>query len=337
MTVSFYYHTVPTDPNERKALYRIARIIHAYDRLASNQHIAVIANINPSRDKALKKHKLTQLDALILSKTGICLVELKHLYEPFDGRNPNGRWMIHSSRKPVESGAARNPYKQVQRARHVWQPFLHHILVRSLSNRNWSSLPHIQSLLLFHPFLHPKSRLMPLGKADMWLQIGGMENVARMLFADETNLKFSNQEIDQIAATLNAKLWAELHYVAHSHAGFLSVSEPDGSRIIYPIGYGDSFTIGRSRNNNIQVSKHYQYVSSFHAQIDARQGIVQVRDLNSRHGILLNGQMVRTRPYHLKHKDWLVLGPMGTNSCLLTYYSQHLYKASARTTSSTVG
>ena len=100
--------------------------------------------------------------------------------------------------------------------------------------------------------------------------------------------------------TAKAVQYKDAHQVTVSRLILLK----QGSEASFPLT-GDTYTIGRHRNNDIVISD--PKVSSFHARVDrGPEGFVLV-DLKSRNGCFVNNKRVETGP--LSNGDELKMGP----------------------------
>jgi pSer/pThr/pTyr-binding forkhead associated (FHA) protein len=83
------------------------------------------------------------------------------------------------------------------------------------------------------------------------------------------------------------------------------LEELDGSPRIYLLSSNKRIAIGRALGNDIEIID--PNVSRRHAEIFADPTGYFIRDLNSSHGVQVNGHKI-DRPYHLSHGDRIVLG-----------------------------
>ena len=291
MPISFYFHTEVEDMNERRALYRVARLLDQRFRPKTAQHVALIANVKPKRTA-----QMTQLDALILAENTVALVEFKNNPDPFDGSDPDGYWMIDDTDFYVSGGSSINPYRQAQRAHERWRAFF----VRNMDkvvpdahrqkNLNWH---HLNGYVLFHPYLHERSRerLMHPGKDHLWLSFGSIDEVLQFMFTGRPDLRLTPHEIETFArGVFKGQPWHELVDLLREFVGYVKVEQPNGPPIAYPLLAYDDLTIGRSHHNRIIIPEAFGHASSHHLRLVTQKKSVMAIDLNSTHGSFLDGE-----------------------------------------------
>ena len=71
---------------------------------------------------------------------------------------------------------------------------------------------------------------------------------------------------------------------------FLRVSDPVAGRQVVPLVTGERITLGRAPSNRIVV--HDERASRFHAEVFSTDSGWMIRDLDSRNGTLLEGQLL---------------------------------------------
>src|SRR6516225_4329043 len=71
---------------------------------------------------------------------------------------------------------------------------------------------------------------------------------------------------------------------------------------------GPKFKIGRGETCHLRPNS--EQVSREHAEFEIGAGTVQVRDLGSRNGTLVNGKALTTEAYKLKDRDLVQVGPL---------------------------
>jgi FHA domain len=71
---------------------------------------------------------------------------------------------------------------------------------------------------------------------------------------------------------------------------------------------GPKFKIGRGETCHLRPNS--EQVSREHAEFEIGSGTVQVRDLGSRNGTLVNGKALTTESYALKDRDLVQVGPL---------------------------
>lgn len=312
MPVKFYRHTPVRNPNERRALYRVARLLYQSYAHRESDFILVanIENLFPG---------LPQLDALLFSDEGVSVLEFKDCFDPIDGENPNGRWFIRGTRHQVESGAFRNPYKQARNALTKWKRFF-----QTQSNKltdpfrrdqiidGWRQL---SVCVLFHPYLHPDSKITIRGQDKFWLSFQSIDEIVAHPFRrGPTRLRLQPAEMLWfVEDVLDAQPWPELEQLIDEIIGVLYVSQPTGQTIVYYVRRFDTFTIGRSRHNKIRIHSDYKRVSKSHARVESQLEAVRLYDMNSRYNTFVNVQKVDSEAgILLQEGDTIYLG--GRNS-----------------------
>ena len=81
--------------------------------------------------------------------------------------------------------------------------------------------------------------------------------------------------------------------------------KPEGK--VIPLA-GPKFKIGRGETCHLRPNS--EQVSREHAEFEIGPGPVQVRDLGSRNGTLVNGKALTTESYKLKDRDLVQVGPL---------------------------
>ena len=81
-----------------------------------------------------------------------------------------------------------------------------------------------------------------------------------------------------------------------------------GSRAgqVIPI-VGERFIIGRA--DDCHLKPRSELISRYHCEIFLKEGVVFVRDMGSKNGVLLNGIQI-TETNELKNSDKLTVGPL---------------------------
>ncbi|MCZ7674087.1 MAG: NERD domain-containing protein [Chloroflexi bacterium] len=116
----------------------------------------------------LSAKNLPQLDALLLGPEFVAILEFKNYFAPIQANYLDGKWkaIVQNRSQVVAGGGKRNPYLQARHAKKAWQLPLKDIVAN-----------HLNAFILFHPYLHPDSKLPPLGQDNYWLRINGVEDI----------------------------------------------------------------------------------------------------------------------------------------------------------------
>jgi sigma-B regulation protein RsbU (phosphoserine phosphatase) len=88
-----------------------------------------------------------------------------------------------------------------------------------------------------------------------------------------------------------------------AHPASLIVVDPSGNRTTMPLKTLP-FKIGRQTDNHLVLRD--SRTSRYHARIVWEGGEYHIEDLESRHGVILNGQ--RVERHRLKHQDKIEFG-----------------------------
>lgn len=293
MPVEFYLHTPLDNTNERRALYRVARLLHARYGHADAPHFLLVGNIDPKHEPQWQAHPLTQLDGLLFGEQVTALLEFKNYPDPIDGELTGRPWRVRGTSVRVEAGSALNPYQQAIHAHRCWANFMQAMTPRVITDAgragrlNWN---HLNGYVLFHPQLHPRSSLLHPGNNHLWLAFGSTDDILQYVFSQRPQLQFTPQEMRAFATqVLNARPWLELQEVIDDTIGYLAVTEPDGSRTPYPVSTFDLFTVGRSRHHRLRLDAQFKRASGSHLQVESQLDAVRISNLDSRHGTWVNG------------------------------------------------
>lgn len=323
MSVKFYLHTPIEDLNERRALCRVARLLNHQYQGKNTPHVLLIGNIEPRRQPRWRSHLLTQLDGIILTEYGVALLEFKNYPDPIDGLDADRPWRIRGMRETVYAGKSINPYQQAKHARKRWIPFLSQKTFETLVGLDhWEHLEwaHLQTFVLFYPFLHKESQLLHPGADHLWLNFDSTDDILDLLHNSSSNLCPTPQEMVILAEDVfGARPWTEINQLLQEQVGFLVVSEPDGhSQTAFRIVPFDRFSIGRSSQSRIQLDSAFFQVSGTHLIITSDERTAYAEDAGSNNGSWLNGKRL-TGKTPLRDGDVILLGD-GQGSCRIEFW-----------------
>ncbi|MEM8862260.1 MAG: FHA domain-containing protein, partial [Chloroflexota bacterium] len=328
--IKFYIHTPIDDLNERRALVRMGRLLkQLLDSRAETYYL--VANISPDGIAAWKDRILPQLDAMLIGPDGVSLIEIKACPDPFDGSDLKGPWRLIQRGKqlgrPLYSGNSVNPYQQARFARYQW---MNELLAPSTSiiedpNRSkpltWGQL---SGCILFAPYLNQKARVPHLGRDDRWLTITGLDRVTDFVFAARSNLKLSRAERERLVIdVLQAKEWVGLNEVIDQRLGYLHYeTDKGGQTSVVDVLRHDEITIGRSRDNNIQIpdNKEFRHVSRKHIRIESGRDSVRLIELGARHSTIVSGKKIPSGESILLHGgEEILIGGRADGNCRLVF------------------
>lgn len=291
MTIHFFRHTpMPDDMNERRAIYRVARILHERFAGDSDTTVTLIANIYPDPDPVLGLHHLTQLDALLLAPRFAAILEFKNYFDPIVGQSLHSNWHAVGSkgRKEVAGGAKRNPFLQVQNAKYQWGPFLTH---RTGGQQPWEKM---HGHVLFHPYLNSQSRIPPLGEDHLWFQVRGVDEIGELVNTTRiAGWHMSPGEMNRLAHdVLRAAPYRELHSELPVHAALLIVEEPGQDKRTVPIFCYSDFVMGRRGPAHHPLRLENRKVSRDHLLFEVGMTAIRVYDMSTKNGTFLNGEQI---------------------------------------------
>ena len=329
---------MPGDANERRAFCHIARLLQQrYGRTNLNYYL--IANIEPRADKRLPENRLTQLDAFLLGPRVAAIIDFKSCYEPFSGESLEGEWFSPSG-YALPGGSFINPYQQAKNAREKWTTYFtqkSNLLfdLPPLAIKTWrDAWQKLNTFVLLHPLLHPDATLPVnlLEKDHYWFHLKSIDSILELAFScvsDEFVLTPAQQE-QIIQHAIFAKDWTDMSEVLHNPVGALVVKEPNNPMVKYEVYHDDIFTVGRSHNQRIRVSRELKQVSKYHARIEVVQGKLIITDAGSLNGMYINetkvadGEAVVMSPY-----SKIFLGDHQANyACQIWYEPINLRKTS---------
>ena len=328
--IKFYIHTPIDDLNERRALVHMGRMLkQLLDSREETYYL--VANINPDGIEAWKDRILPQLDGMLIGPDGVSLIEIKACPDPFDGSDLKGAWRLIIRGKqlgrPLYSGNSANPYQQARFARYQW---MNEIFAPSASiiqdaeratPLNWGQL---SACILFAPYLNAKSKVPHFGRDDRWLTMTGLDRINDFVFAARSDLKLSPTERKRLVEdVLNAEEWVGLDEVIDHRLGYLHYETEKGSQTsVVDVLRHDEITIGRSRDNTIQIPdiKEFRHVSRKHIRIETGRDSVRLVDLGARHSTLVNGQVVPPKSTVLLHGgEEILIGGQADGNCKLVF------------------
>ncbi len=291
MTVQFFRHTpMPDDMNERRAIYRVARILH--ERFDGDKHttITLIANIFPDPDPVLGLQQLTQLDALLLAPQFAAILEFKNYFDPIVAETLDGHWYAQgrNGRHGVTGGSRRNPFIQVQNARKLWRPFLSR---RTGGQQPWELM---HAHVLFHPYLNSQSRLPQLGEDHLWFQVRGIDEIGELVRTTRiAGWHMSRDQMHQLAFdVLRAAPYRELHAELPVRAALLTVEEPGQEKRTVPIFCYSDFVMGRRGPAHHPHRLENRNVSREHLLFEVGMTAIRVYDINTKNGTFLGGERI---------------------------------------------
>lgn len=284
--ISFYCHTpLPENLNERRALCHAARLLHKHQAL-TGQHLTFIANISPDHDFKLAARQLPQLDALLLGQNFVAILELKSYFDPIEAKHLNGRWYAvgKRARQPVLGGTHKNPYLQAKHTRPLWVAYLAE-LMPAITAEAWH---HLQTFILFDPYLHPRSTINIPGTERKWLQFHSIGALPELIYSSPSEqLGLTNEAQHLLVDALGARPWDEIDHFLDTLTGYIHVLEPGQPLLRYPLPLWAEWTLGRSRSQPHHIRLRHARVSSTHLQLIAQRGGIKVVDLVSKNGTFL--------------------------------------------------
>ena len=194
MPVEFYIHTkMPNDMNERRAITRVARLL--YERYHHSPDLYIlIANIEPENDPLWENERLTQLDGMLLGPGFIAILEFKSYYQPIIVEQLEDTWFTAGVRTAVQGGSSPNPFLQGRYARWRWTNYLRdncHQIMNELRQYDLDEAwQHLDVFLLFHPYLHPASKIPPLEEAGFWFHVHGVDDIKKLAYTTRSKRLF---------------------------------------------------------------------------------------------------------------------------------------------------
>jgi hypothetical protein len=229
-----------------------------------------------------------------------------------------------------------NPFLQVRYARDVWSGYLRQSTGKALkpyranqlrsSYEKGDAWSHLSAYILFHPHLHPDSQISPLGKAQLWCQVAGIDELVSLTFVTESNrlILTADERLKITRELFHARPWIENRLELHYLLGFLYVQEPNQEVVRYPLRSYEEFVIGRSRitaNQGHQVDSQLTIVSSLHARLETDGQSVYLYDTGSKNGTFVNGRRLTPAvPAQLRdNRDKVTLGQADQQTCALWY------------------
>lgn len=328
MTVQLYAHTSNIDDmNERRAICRLARTLQLSDCGRSpDNHYLFIGNIDPSKDPKLQAQgHLTQLDGLLLGHNFIAIVDFKNYFDPIEANRLDGDWFVRSGKQRmlVKGGSKKNPYRQARNARralHDYLVALEPTLFGKNSQKSWDA---IYSFVLFHPALHPQSRLPPLGKEGYWLQFRSVDAIAELALSTHSRvLELSTEKMEALAKNaFLAQPWGEMNDLLKNEWGYMYIQEPgdtgDKTPVKIRLWRHDDFTIGRSSKYGHRIKLEHDKVSRAHARITVDDNNhIHIYDLQSKNGTYVDGHRIDSTSGQILSEDAKVqLGGIGSDIC----------------------
>lgn len=324
MTIEFYLHTeMPEDMNERRALFRVARLLHQEYADSLRGHFALIGNIDPQQDRRFNRFSgLTQLDALLLGPRLAAIVEFKNYYDRIVGGErgpwyayPTARRGLRPARQEVRGGNAANPYQQARKAKEGWVQFLN----QEMPGTSWGRL---QDFVLFHPWLHEGSDIQIMALDHYWLHFRSVETIVELVQANNTlqGVTLTAAQMQAVAQNaLGAQRWVGLERTLTQRIGTLFV-ELDGVQTGYPLGSYQEVTFGRGVTAGEHIPIESSLVSRYQARVVTQMEAVRLFDMGSKNGTWLDGERVDTIIGRLLPPGAVVLlGGKGPNAVRLWY------------------
>lgn len=321
MPIRFYIHTPVEDMNERRALCRIARLLHEQYASTAMPAVAVIANVNPPREAYM-----TQVDCVIISEQCVALVDFKNYPAPFDGAHEHRPWFIRGTDVMVRGGSTggvtSNPFQQARRAHRRWiEFFADHAMtiVQSGQRINWG---HLNGFVLFHPFLNPDSTLPQHGNWQKWLSFASVDDVVDLLFSSKSSIRLTENEVWRFAEqAFEAYVWHDIESLLRDHVGYLTVAQPDDGAVAFPLWRYDELSLGRSRHNRIRVAPPFVRVSGTHLLLSTTGHSLTITDISDGNRTFVNGALIEPHvPHAIKDRDEIVCGELGMpESCALRF------------------
>ena len=304
MSIKFYIHTpMSDDMSERRAIFRIARLLSHH---FPHDDLLLIVNIDPQKTPNIQfRQVLPQLDALLLSPRFMATLDVKNAFDPIEATSLTDPWYGKNAQgyNPVLGGVRDNPYLQARHARGVWAaylregtwPFLSAHRLKQLKDA-WS---HLSSFVLFHPYLHPDSRLPPLGDSSMWFHLCGVDAITELvLTVVDKKLNLGLTEMENLATeAFKATPWTDAEKLLLAEIfGYIYVYEPPDAPVRYPIHCFEDFTIGRaSAVVGHRVDPRFERVSRHHLRLEASRHEIKMVDLNSGNGIFAHCQRIEAK------------------------------------------
>ncbi len=337
MSVKYYLHTpLPDDSNEWPAVSRLSRKMERHFGRTQDLY-TLIFNIEPNEQIITAEgKKLTQLDALLIGPKFAAIVELKNCFEPIRAEALNAPWFAGSREFQLKGGSADNPFMQVQYARHVWSSYLAEKCAYCFPGfqlNEWQNRwEHLGVFLLIVPYLHPDSSLPPLEKANGWLKVGSVGDVADFAFHTHSDRLGLAPDTVQTVLTdiLGAKPWQQLERIRDEQVGSLFIYEPDRPLIRIPLYRFDDISIGRSTTQLVRIHSQYRRISGAHARLEVQNGEVKLLDVGSKNGtyVSVNGRFVNVPPdYALSENEWALLGTRNHKEAIRICYTLHTQEA----------
>lgn len=288
MTIHFYKHCdMPDDMNEKRAFFRVARLLDQLYGRSQTDRFLLIANVDPQKDGALPR--LPQLDAVLLGSRLVAFLEFKSYYDPVIGPSATDTWYTTKRGKKdqvIHGGAAKNPYQQAQYAKGQWGEYLQsqtHLPV------NWRFTQHF---VLFYPFLNNQSRIHVRGIDHYWLHFDGVDEIGRLIA--ESGLKeivLSLSQMEDLAhGVWRASRWYDVDRLLHRAVGHLCVQIPSQDVIRMPLNSYSEVMVGRRPSSGSHIELPYSLISGQHARLEVLGEAVRLFDVGSKNGTLLNGQ-----------------------------------------------
>jgi len=310
---------MPDNMNERRALCRVARLLHQNLNSEDQGVWYLVANIDPANDPVLGKANLTQLDGLLLGPKVAAILEFKNYFDPIDGQRLRGRWFTRGERgrQEVVGGSSLNPYLQAKQAKSAW---VRHLGAGPWRGKNWYSL---HSFVLFHPYLHGKSTIAPLGRDHYWLTFRSIDDITELAFSSlAKELSFTPGEMQGVAfETLRARPWGDMDRLLAETIGDLCVLEP-GQEIErrYALQSFDEFTIGRAAEGENRIRLQSRISSRRHVRMEIQAQAIRIYDMNSKNGTYLRGRRVDSiGGVLLQAGDVVHVGRQGDDACKLWF------------------
>lgn len=337
MTVEFYVHTGQIeDMNERRAICRMARVLESGSFNLQDLYL-FIANIDPDKDPELREQgKLTQLDGLLLGPNVIAIVDFKNYFDPIETNDLNGKWYVRTrqGRQLVKGGSYKNPYYQARRARQLLHDYLRRFdptLFSQIPDKSWEA---IYAFVLFHPALHPRSKIPDLGKDDYWLRFSSVGDIAVQAFtAGPAGFSMSSERIRDLAKkAFRAEPWQDMSRLLQDEVGYLMVQESgDATPLRIPVWHYDDFTIGRSSKYGHRLKLIHEKVSRAHVRVTVEDNRVRIYDLGSKNGIFIDGRRVDSKSGQILSSVAHLGGPDGDTAKIWFYEATAAFGRTAST------
>ncbi len=299
MSVHFYVQNKDFTTTANKEMWAVYRMARELIKIAGTTDMILIFNIDPETSSRLKNSRLTQLDAVLLTPTLICNLELKHCYEEIRWSKVEGR-CLKASGMPLVPKGRRNPYQQVRNAREKWEPYL------TAATKQFSSgwQPRIRQYFqgmhactLLHPYLHPQSRTPKFESADRWYYFGDIADInmqaARAILPVDKALPLSVL-IDIAKKCFDAQRWTTLEASLKQPIGQLIIKEPgninNDKRLIHSY---EEFLVGREARNAPHLTLENPNASRTHLRIEVLQNkALRAYDMGSKNKSYLNEETV---------------------------------------------